>query len=77
MHSQISRGLNKGAILRPHRHADGFFVASRTRYARDYIRVRSETELALLTAAGFSARMSAPGIGPSLICPASISRGSP
>ena len=72
MHALVSRGPNKGVTLRPHRHTDGCYVASRSRFARAYVRVKTEAELSRLKEAGLSVRMSAPGLAPSLICPDSI-----
>jgi len=70
--SQVSRGVNKGVELTPHRHKDGMYVASMTRFKKDYVRVASIDELAILLSQGFRIRMSAQGIAPSLIAPKSI-----
>ncbi len=70
--SQVSRGVNKGVELTPHRHKDGMYVASMTRFEKDYVRVASVEELSILMAQGFRVRMSAQGIAPSLIAPKSI-----
>lgn len=70
--SQVSRGANKGVELTPHRHKDGMYVASMSRFKKDYVRVASIEELAILIAQGFKVRMSAQGIAPSLIAPQSI-----
>ncbi len=71
----VSRGPNKGKPLVAHRHKDGKYVVSKTRFARDYIRVDSESNIAKYVAAGYSVRMSnrSDGISPSLISPNSIS----
>ena len=55
-------------------HADGTYVASRTRFEADYVRVGSEEELEALIRAGYGARMSSPEVngGPSLIASQSI-----
>lgn len=44
--------------LLPHRHSDGTYVASHTRFKADYIRVESENELEALVRAGYGVRMS-------------------
>ena len=68
----VKRGPNTGTELAPHLHKDGFYVASKTRFEKDYVRVTSIEELAKLIKEGLSIRMSAPGIAPGLISPASI-----
>jgi hypothetical protein len=74
---KVSRGLGSGTVLHPHRHDDGMYVASKTRFERDYIRVATVGELLILIGNGFSIRMSCPGskthAAPSLISPSSIS----
>jgi hypothetical protein len=55
----VKRGKAHGATLRPHRYADGSYVASRSRYERNYIRVSSLSELIQLWQQGFKVRMSA------------------
>ena len=76
--STVRRGSAVGTILRPHRHADGCFVVSTSRYAKDYIRISSELELPKWVAKGYSVRMSNPSVAshraPSLISPASIEK---
>ena len=54
----VKRGKNAGTILYPHRHKDGAFVVSMTRFERDYIRVGSLTEVAAYAEKGYSVRMS-------------------
>ena len=54
----VSRGAEAGVILRPHLHEDGKYVASMTRFEKDYVRVESIRELAILAKHGFSIRMS-------------------
>lgn len=71
----ISRGKYEGMTLVPHRHADGSFVVSPTRFVKDDIRVKSLTEVTAHLRDGLSLRMScalAVGHAPSLVCPASI-----
>lgn len=72
----VKRGSAVGTVLRPHRHADGTYVVSMTRFERDYIRVASEDDLAEWVDRGYRVRMSNPDVAshrsPSLIAPASI-----
>lgn len=72
----VKRGVAAGTVLTPHRHADGYFVASMTRFKKDYVPVRTEHELLDHVRRGYSIRMSNPRVtnhrAPSLICPASV-----
>jgi hypothetical protein len=68
----VKRGKSIGTVLTPHRHGDGFFVVSMTRFKDDYIRVKDESDLSDWINKGFSVRMSDQGCSPSLIAPASI-----
>lgn len=68
----VKRGANAGVELTPHLNKEGFYIASMTRFEKDYVRVSSTAELAKLVKEGLSIRMSAPGVAPSLISPASI-----
>ncbi|MCD9029576.1 hypothetical protein LDO26_15385 [Luteimonas sp. BDR2-5] len=74
--SVVKRGKAIGTILTPHKHADGMFIVSTTRFERDYIRISDEAQLPQLISKGFKVRMSkhdAPNHrAPSLIAPASI-----
>jgi len=54
----VNRGAESGVTLRPHLYEDGKYVASRTRFKRDYVRVESERELRILARHGFRIRMS-------------------
>lgn len=54
----VQRGKNAGLELVPHRHEDGLYVASMTRYAKDYLRVSSVERLADLLNQGYRIRMS-------------------
>ncbi|MFG6083720.1 hypothetical protein ACEUZ9_005445 [Paracoccus litorisediminis] len=56
--AKVSRGPQKGEIVTPHRHEDGTYVVSPTRYEKDYIRVTSLEEFALRIREGFKGRMS-------------------
>jgi hypothetical protein len=55
---RVSRGTAIGTCLYPHLHEDGFYVASRTRFEKDYIRVRTLPELVQLARQGYKIRMS-------------------
>jgi hypothetical protein len=72
----VSRGKEVGVVLTPHRHEDGKYVASMTRFQVDYVRVETVRELRILAKQGFSIRMSNPDSenhrSPSLIAPASL-----
>ena len=68
----VSRGECTGEILTPHRHEDGKYVASMTRFEKDYIRVETVRELGILVQHGCSVRMSGAGSAPSLISPGSL-----
>lgn len=72
----VLRGDEAGVVLTPHMHEDGKYVASMTRFERDYIRVESIRELGILAKHGFSIRMSSASSGkhraPSLISPGSL-----
>lgn len=72
----VKRGNAIGITLTPHRHTDGMFVVSMTRFEKDYIRVPTEAELPDWIAKGYRVRMSNPSVSshksPSLIAPSSI-----
>ncbi|MGM0834042.1 MAG: hypothetical protein ACQEUK_14620 [Pseudomonadota bacterium] len=57
-----SRGDHKGKSIYPHKHKDGTFVASPSRFEVDYIHVETEEELEALVRSGLGARMSSPEI---------------
>lgn len=72
--SRIQRGPLKGAILVPHKYADGTYVVSSSKHEEDYQRVSSTQEILDALAQGYSLRMSAYDLGtpPSLIEPKAI-----
>ena len=75
LYATVTRGRNKGSKLFPHRHKDGSFVVSPTRFEKDYVRVTEEADLPGWLGRGFSLRMSNPSEGvfaSSLISPQSI-----
>jgi hypothetical protein len=69
-----NRGTFKDQLLYPHLHKDGMYVATKSKYEVDYIRVSNIDELAALVGAGYGARMSNPEIpqAPSFIAHNSI-----
>jgi hypothetical protein len=77
LHAFVSRGPNAGTLLFPHRHEDGSYVVSRTRFERDYVRVADPGRLLDWLERGYRLRMSNPDAGvrqPSLIAPSAIYR---
>jgi hypothetical protein len=60
--AKVSRGKYEGTPLFPHLHEDGMYVATRTRYKADYVRVKSLEQLEALVQQGYGARMSNPDI---------------
>lgn len=77
LHAFVSRGLHAGTLLYPHRHKDGAYVVSKTRFERDYIRVSDPSALIGWLEKGYSLRMSNPDAGinqASLIEPGAIYR---
>jgi hypothetical protein len=71
----VTRGKALGTVLTPHRHGDGSFVISMTRFEKDYIRVKDESELVDWIGRGYRVRMSEAGnprSAASLIAPRSI-----
>jgi hypothetical protein len=76
LHAFVARGSRKGELLFPHKHEDGAFVVSKTRFEKEYERV-SEDEILNWLEKGFGLRMSNPQKGinsPSLVTPESIFR---
>ncbi len=57
-----SRGEYKGEPIYPHKHKDGTYVASPSRFEVDYVYVDTEEELEALVRSGLGARMSSPDI---------------
>jgi len=78
LYAITSRGRERGIRLQPHRYADGSYVASDSRFSRDYVRVTTLNEIVSLWLGGSSIRMSAPDSrfhrSPSLITAVSIER---
>jgi hypothetical protein len=72
----VTRGREKGVVLTPHRGEDGKYVASRTRFKKDYVKVEKVEDLILLMQKGYGVRMSNQDSdthrGPSLIRPSGI-----
>lgn len=77
LHAFVSRGARSGELLLPHKHEDGTYVVSKTRFEDDYVRIRKEGEILAWLEKGYGLRMSNPDKGvkaPSLIMPESIFR---
>jgi hypothetical protein len=71
--AKVSRGSQKGEIVTPHRHEDGTYVVSPTRFERDYIRVSTLEEFASEIRKGLKGRMSSYAVkGPRLFSQSSI-----
>jgi hypothetical protein len=77
LHAFVSRGPKTGTILYPHRHRDGRYVVSMTRFEKDYVHVSDANELLGWLEKGFRLRMSNKDGGvtaPSLIEPGAVFR---
>lgn len=77
LHAFVSRGPNKGTLLFPHKHEDGAYVVSMTRFEQDYIRVPDAADLLGWLEKGYRLRMSNAAAGapaPRLIEPRTIYR---
>jgi len=77
LHAFVARGPDKGTLLYPHRHADGQYVVSPTKYERDYVFVSTEPALIGHLESGLKLRMSNPAAGllaPRLINPENVFR---
>ena len=71
--AKVSRGPQKGEIVTPHRHEDGTYVVSPTRFEKDYIRVATLEDFASQIRKGLKGRMSSSAVkGPRLFSPKSI-----
>ncbi|MDF4259452.1 hypothetical protein P7M41_24090 [Vibrio parahaemolyticus] len=55
---------NAGKPLYPHKHKDGMYVASHSRFEADYVRVENLEQLQALVQLGYGARMSNPSLKP-------------
>lgn len=62
LRGHVKSGEYKGEPLFPHKHKDGMYVATTSRYEDDYIRVSTVEELETLVKSGYGARMSNPNI---------------
>lgn len=77
LHAFVARGQHAGRLLYPHRHRDGAYVVSMTRFEQDYVRVIDEADLLGWLEKGYRLRMSNVDEGittPSLIAPGAIYR---
>ncbi len=75
----VTRGRKEGVVLTPHKGDDGNFVASTTRFKKDYVKVERVADLIQLIQKGYGVRMSNQDSdthrGPSLIRPQGIKIG--
>ena len=58
IHATVSRGKNLGKSLFPHRHRDGAYVVSKTRFKKDYVRLQKIDDVINYIENGYSLRMS-------------------
>lgn len=65
-------GKNAKKEYTPHLYNGGYYVVSETRFAKDYVKVKSLNEVYECYKKGFKVRMSYRGDKPSLISPESI-----
>lgn len=72
---RVQRGSKAGSVQTPHRYADGTYVVSMTRYARDYVHVSYLEEVLTHLDRGYRLRVSDPMTrsGPSLVLKQSLS----
>lgn len=77
LHAFVSRGPNFGTILYPHKHKDGRYVVSMTRFEKDYVYVDHANDILGWLEKGYRLRMSNKDAGvpsPSLVEPGAIFR---
>ena len=77
LHAFVARGPKAGTILYPHKHRDGRYVVSMTRFEKDYVYVDKADELLAWLEKGYRLRMSNRGGGipaSSLIEPGAVFR---
>ena len=77
LHAFVARGPKAGTLLYPHKHRDGSYAVSMTRFEKDYIRVSDPADLLDWLERGYRLRMSNKDGGvaaPSLIEPSKIYR---
>lgn len=69
----VKRGRGIGSVLRPHKHEDGMYVVSMTRFAQDYVRLPDIESVVDWAKRGYKVRMSGKDSkthkSPSLISP--------
>lgn len=77
LHAFVTRGPQAGTLLFPHKHRDGSYVVSMTRFEKDYVHITDPTDLLGWLEKGYRLRMSHRDGGvasPSLIEPGKIYR---
>lgn len=65
-------GINANKEYTPHQYKEGYYVVSETRFAKDYVKVKTLNEVYECYKRGFKVRMSHLGGSPGLISPGSI-----
>lgn len=77
LHAFVARGPKTGTLLYAHKHRDGSYVVSMTRFEKDYIKVAKSADLLNWLEKGYRLRMSnkdAGVVSPSLVEPSKIYR---
>ena len=77
LHAFVARGPKTGVLLYPHKHRDGSYVVSMTRFEKDYIKVAKSAELLDWLEKGYRLRLSNKDAGvasPCLVEPRKIYR---
>lgn len=77
LHAFVARGPQAGTLLFPHKHRDGSYVISITRFEKDYVHITHPTDLLGWLEKGYRLRMSNKDGGvasPSLVEPGKIYR---
>ncbi|QYU68667.1 hypothetical protein J4558_00500 [Leptolyngbya sp. 15MV] len=77
LHAFVTRGPKAGTLLYPHKHRDGSYVVSMTRFEKDYVHITDPAGLLSWLEKGYRLRMSNKDGGvasPSLVEPGKIYR---
>ena len=72
LHCEVSKGKHQGIPMRPACYEDGQYVASPTRFKKDYVRVATLNQLIEKWHMGYHIRMKAVGCAPSLKTPKNL-----
>lgn len=69
----VKRGKNKGVELKPHRYQGGYFLVSKGGNKTEFAhQVANDDQLERWIKSGYSVRMSAPSVSPSIYGPESL-----